>query len=164
MVRSRLVAVIVVLAFGALLIGAGPAAAAQGGNDDTAHACQHGGWASLTDPATRQPFTNQGACVSSGAHGNPPLSASLVASDELGCGGTCWGRIIGTGLQPGAPFTWGASGPTVGLEFLGPIGSDGRVDVAATLPCGQGWGNLQASSTTAAGTPISSNVANSPCG
>ena len=83
---------------------AGPAAA-QGGNDVTAHACQHGGWASLTDPATGQPFTSQGACVSSGAHGNPPLSASLVASDELGCGGTCWGGITGTGLQPGGRFT-----------------------------------------------------------
>ena len=120
MVRSRLVAVVVLLAFGALLIGAGPATAAQGGNDDTAHACQHGGWANLTDPATGQPFTSQGACVSSGAHGSPPLSASLVASDELGCGGTCWGGIIGTGLQPGAPFTWGASAPSVALEFLGP--------------------------------------------
>jgi hypothetical protein len=50
------------------------------------------------------------------------------------------------------------------LEFLGLIGSNGRVDVAAHVPCGHGWGNLQASSTTAAGTPISSNVANSPCG
>jgi hypothetical protein len=164
MVRARLVAMVVVLALGALALGAGPAAAAQGGNDDTAHACQHGGWASLTDPATGQPFTSQGACVSSGAHGNPPLSASLVASDELGCGGTCWGRIIGTGLQPGARFTWSASAPNFGLGFLSSIDSSGRVDVAANLPCGRGWGNLQASSTTAAGTPISSNVANSPCG
>jgi hypothetical protein len=51
-----------------------------------------------------------------------------------------------------------------GLAFLGSIGLSGSVDVAADLPCGEGWGNLQASSTTAAGTPISSNVANSPCG
>src|SRR5690242_14884462 len=109
MVRARVVVVVAVLALGAVVLGAGPAAAAQGGNDDTAHACQHGGWAGLTDPATGQPFTSQGACVSSGAHGNPPLGTSLVASDELGCGGTCWGRIVGTGLQPGAPFSWSAS-------------------------------------------------------
>ena len=164
MVHARLVTMVVVLALGALTLGAGPAAAAQGGNDDTAHACQQGGWANLTDPATGQPFTSQGACVSSGAHGNPPLSASLVASNELGCGGTCWGRITGTGLQPGAGFTWGASSPMFSLAFLGSIGTSGSVDVAADLPCGEGWGNLQASSTTAAGTPISSNVANSPCG
>ena len=164
MVRSRLVAVVVVLAFGALLIGAGPATAAQGGNDDTAHACQHGGWANRTDPATGQPFTSQGACVSSGAHGSPPLSASLVASDELGCGGTCWGRIIGTGLQPGAPFTWGASAPSVALEFLGPIGSDGRVDVAATFALRTGVGQPSGLVDDRRRKPISSNVANSPCG
>ena len=123
MVHARLVTMVVVLALGALTLGAGPAAAAQGGNDDTAHACQQGGWANLTDPATGQPFTSQGACVSSGAHGNPPLSASLVASNELGCGGTCWGRITGTGLQPGAGFTWGASSPMFGLAFLGSIGT-----------------------------------------
>ena len=115
-------------------------------------------------PGHGQPFTSQGACVSSGAHGHLPLSASLVATDELGCGGTCWGRIIGTRLQPGARFTWGASPPHFGLELLSSVDSDGRVDVDAVLPCGQGWGNLQASSTTAAGTPISSNVVNSPCG
>jgi hypothetical protein len=168
MVRARLFATFAVLALAALGLTAGPAAAAQGGNSDTAHACQQGGWQSLTDPATGQPFTSQGACVSSGAHGNPPVSTSLVATQEIECGGACWGTIVGTGLQPGSEYSYGASffrddigGAIAGRGF---VGADGRIDLHIDLACGQGWGGLQASGTTAAGTPISSNVANSPCG
>jgi hypothetical protein len=52
----------------------------------------------------------------------------------------------------------------LGIGFLGTVPDDGRVEIHVDLPCGQEWGGLQAFSTTAAGTPISSNVVNSPCG
>ena len=53
------------LAFAALVmaaVAAGPAVAANG-NSDAAQACQHDGWKTMTDPATGQPFKNQGDCV-----------------------------------------------------------------------------------------------------
>ena len=121
MVHARLVTMVVVLALGALTLGAGPAAAAQGGNDDTAHACQQGGWANLTDPATGQPFTSQGACVSSGAHGKP-------AAERL-AGGLQRARVrrnlLGQDHRHGAPAGSGVHlGRVVADVWLGLLGLD----------------------------------------
>ena len=60
----------VAIAFAALVmaaVAAGPAVASNG-NSDAAHACQHDGWKTMIDPATGQPFKNQGDCVSSATH------------------------------------------------------------------------------------------------
>jgi hypothetical protein len=51
--------------------------AAPGGNSANAHACQKGGWQTL-QTATGDSFTNQGACVSYGAHGGIPFSPSVT--------------------------------------------------------------------------------------
>jgi hypothetical protein len=56
------------LAFVASIIAAGPAAAAKGGNNDTAKRCQNGGWKVLASQMG-QPFKNQGDCVNDGAQG-----------------------------------------------------------------------------------------------
>ena len=49
-------------------VAAGPAAAAKGGNNDTAKQCQRGGWKTLVSQ-TGEPFKNQGDCVNDGARG-----------------------------------------------------------------------------------------------
>ena len=60
--RLRCLVVIGVLAVAVCVAAAGPAAAAKGGNNDTAKACQHGGW--QTPPGV---FANQGDCVNDGS-------------------------------------------------------------------------------------------------
>ena len=60
--RLRCLVVIGALAAAVSLVGAGPAFAAKGGNNDTAKACQHGGWKTLGGA-----FANQGDCVNDGA-------------------------------------------------------------------------------------------------
>ena len=66
----RLVCVVVIgaLAVAVSVVGAGPAVAAKGGNNDTAKLCQKGGWKALVSQ-TRDPFANQGDCVNDGAQG-----------------------------------------------------------------------------------------------
>jgi hypothetical protein len=59
---------LVVIGASAVVVGvvaAGPAVAANGGNNDTAQACQHGGWHNLTSVAGGA-FANQGDCVNDG--------------------------------------------------------------------------------------------------
>jgi hypothetical protein len=67
------------------VVAAGPAAAAKGGNNDTAKACQHGGW-KTHGPAAGGTFANQGDCVNDGAQGSaPPLgSAGQSACQQIG--------------------------------------------------------------------------------
>jgi hypothetical protein len=50
------------LAVAVSVVAAGPALAAKVGNNDTARACQHGGWKTLV-PAAGGAFANQGDCV-----------------------------------------------------------------------------------------------------
>ena len=59
--RLRGLVVIGALAVAVSMVGAGPAFAAKGGNNDTANLCQHGGWNVLGV------FANQGDCVNDGA-------------------------------------------------------------------------------------------------
>ena len=49
-------------------VAAGPAAAAKGGNNDTAKLCQKGGWNTLVSHSGDS-FANVGDCVNDGAHG-----------------------------------------------------------------------------------------------
>ena len=80
--RSLVLMGALALAVGA--IAAGPAAAAKGGNNDTAKRCQKGGWKTLT-AQTGAPFANQGDCVNDGAHGlgAVPPSAGETACDNI---------------------------------------------------------------------------------
>jgi hypothetical protein len=66
--RVRGVFVAGVLAVAVSVIGAGPAVAAKGGNNDTAKQCQKGGWKTLVSE-TGDPFVGQGDCVNDGAQG-----------------------------------------------------------------------------------------------
>jgi hypothetical protein len=60
--RLRCLLVIGAVAAVVSVVAAGPAVAAKGGNNDTAKACQHGGW-----KAFGTLFANQGDCVNDGA-------------------------------------------------------------------------------------------------
>jgi hypothetical protein len=114
------------------------------------------------DPATGQPFKNQGDCVSSAAHSGP---ASLVVTDTVSANGLGWGFVIGSGLAPNSFFSAGASGDHVAFLFTSPVGADGTVNFGPLWQCGQGLGNFHANATTASGDPINSNtIATSPCG
>jgi hypothetical protein len=66
--RLRCLVAIGALAVVVSVVGAGPAFAAKGGNNDTAKACQHGGWKALGT------YANQGDCVNDGAQANSTFS------------------------------------------------------------------------------------------
>ena len=162
MKRVRIAVAIVCAALIVVAVAAGPAAAAPGSNSDAAHACQHDGWKTMVDPATGQPFKNQGDCVSSAAHSGP---ASLVVTDTVSANGLGWGFVIGSGLAPNSFFGAGASGDRVAFFLTAPVGADGTVNFGPLWRCGQGLGNFHANATAASGDPISSNtITTSPCG
>ena len=123
-------------------MGAGPAAAAKGGNSQNAKLCQKGGFADLNDATTGLRFTSQDACVSYGAKGN--TYSSLRATDTVGCGGGCWGTVSGSGLQP-APRSTSSSRPPHSLSSssrarrqtersASPYSPHARKDLAASTP------------------------------
>jgi hypothetical protein len=91
---------------------------------------------------------------------------SLVASTtQYGCGGTCWGSIAGVGLKPGAAITFYATTPINGSFATGAIPASGVLsDDHIELSCGSDWTGVYATTTTAGGAPITSNVVNTPCG
>jgi hypothetical protein len=60
------------LAVAVSAVAAGPAAAAKGGNNDTAKVCQKGTWKTLV-PDTGGTFANQGDRVNDGGQGSPPI-------------------------------------------------------------------------------------------
>jgi hypothetical protein len=66
--RLGCLVVIGVLTAAVSMVGAGPAGAAVGGNNDTANLCQKGGWKTLVSQTGRT-FVNQGDCVNDGAQG-----------------------------------------------------------------------------------------------
>jgi hypothetical protein len=68
-------------------IAAGPATAAKGGNNDTAKACQHGGWKARV-PDAGGTFANQGDCVNDGAQSRPPSLGNAGQGACQGIGGT----------------------------------------------------------------------------
>ena len=72
-------------------VAAGPAAAAKGGNNDTAKQCQRGGWKTLASQ-TGEPFKNQGDCVNDGAHG---LGAAQASAGETACA-----KLTGSSFTP----------------------------------------------------------------
>jgi hypothetical protein len=83
------------------LVAAGPAAAAKGGNNDNAHACQQGGATGLFETETGLPFKNPGDCASHGAKGRP-FTALSVVMNQYTCfsNETCFGTVNASGLDP----------------------------------------------------------------
>ena len=78
--RLRCLVVIGALAVAVSVVGAGPAFAAKGGNNDAANLCQHGGWRAFGTL-----FANQGDCVNDGAKGSAPFgTAGKAACDGIG--------------------------------------------------------------------------------
>jgi hypothetical protein len=69
--RLKCLMVIGTLTVAVSAVAAGPAAAAKGGNNDTAKVCQKGGWQNLV-PDRGGKFANQGDCVNDGAQGSAP--------------------------------------------------------------------------------------------
>jgi hypothetical protein len=80
-----------VLAVAVSGVGAGPAVAAKGGNNDTAQLCQHGGWKAFGT------YANQGDCVNDGAQGSPPFGAAGKAACDA-----VHGKFIPIGGEPRA--------------------------------------------------------------
>jgi hypothetical protein len=82
--RLKCLVTIGVLAMAVSVVGAGPAFAAKGGNNDTAKACQQGGWMNLVHVAGGA-LANQGDCVNDGAQGSPPVAvAGQSACQQIG--------------------------------------------------------------------------------
>ena len=79
MQRLRWLVVVGAVALVLGLVEAGPAAAAKGGNNDAAKACQRGGWQALV-ARTGEAFRNQGDCVNDGAQANPPFGTQGKAA------------------------------------------------------------------------------------
>ena len=77
--RLRRVLVGGMLAVAVCAVAAGPAAAAKGGNNDTAKLCQKGTWNTLV-PDAGGTFVNQGDCVNDGAQGSAPFGAAGQAA------------------------------------------------------------------------------------
>ena len=82
--RLRCLVVIGALAVAVSVVGAGSAFAAKGGNNDTAKACQHGGWKAFG----RTCFANQGDCVNDGAKGSAPFGTAGKAACTDGINGS----------------------------------------------------------------------------
>jgi hypothetical protein len=130
--------VIGALAVAVSMVGAGPAFAVKGGNNDNAHACQQGGFANRFDGETGRPFTNAGDCANNGAQDQPSAFLALDVSDSYPCPNTndfCWGRVDAGGLANGA--IWKVENPsTHALLASGNADSTGSVnDVILNLPC-----------------------------
>ena len=69
--RLKCLVVIGALTIAVSAVAAGPAAAAKGGNNDTAKQCQKGGWKTLASP-TGEPFKNQATASTTGPRALAP--------------------------------------------------------------------------------------------
>lgn len=123
-------------------VNAGPAVAAKGGNNDSAHLCQHGAWKALLSHSAA-PFSNQGDCVNYGAQridGQPDPTDLQSVCESLSGGsftdgdseGLIWECVYNTPPEPSQPATLsqacGISGR--GLFITGPI--NGKTDAQCT--------------------------------
>lgn len=93
------------------------------------------------------------------------LSAQLVMTAQQS--GGSWGFVSGSGLKPGAEFDIHATNDSINDS----VTNTGFVDGNGTIPssgpifsCGFNWHNVYTTSTAADGSPITSNVVNTPCG
>ncbi|MGA7417180.1 MAG: hypothetical protein WBW80_04235 [Acidimicrobiales bacterium] len=161
---------VVALVLMPVLIFAGPAAAAKGGNKATVEQCKQ---------SADMGFRNLGQCVSSGAKGVlpelPPRLAILpdiyTVKNDPNCGGpgeSCWGTVDGVSLKPTSLVTLTEvqnNGQNVTSTLH--VESDGIVDLQLRLACGDnapdGITSVQASGTTASDVDINTPVVSKPC-
>jgi hypothetical protein len=88
----------------------------------------------------------------------------VMRENTYNCGATCWGSYSGAGLEVGATVNVYATAPFSGLVSSGVVANDGTAGGDLGLTCNHGWAGDYATSTTAAGVTITSNIVNSPCG
>ena len=135
--RLKCVLVAGTLAVAACGVAAGPAVAANGGNNDNAHACQQGGHESLFEAGTGNPFKNAGDCASHGGRGGTlrllEIDPSRRTCDPVTTD-ICWGTIEGSGLGANTPWAVHVVGMTE-LWMTGNADANGNVDVNLMLPC-----------------------------
>jgi hypothetical protein len=166
--RLRCFVAIGALAVAVSVVGAGPAFAAKGGNNDNAHACQQGGHESRFEAETGRPFNNAGDCASHGAKGGITtflvIDPSSYTCTNSTSGATCWGTINAAGLFKNigwAVFPEGGSNDVKSgnADAVGGVGP-----LALNLPCHQGFSDVFAISSTSQGAPIESKPVGSSCG
>ena len=153
----RLMLVVASVALMPVLIFAGPAAAAKGGNKATVEQCKQ---------SADMGFRNLGQCVSSGAKGGSSASLQIQPLPLHPCvsGGPangCFGTVVGSGLQPGGTVFIEGNNFTDAL-FVD-VSASGSVDEEVPISCGEGTGHVVATGLLAGGGTISSVPVNSPC-
>lgn len=104
--------------------------AAKGGNSENAKRCQKGGWQHLQN-SDGIPFSSQGECVASGAHGEgvEAIPSITVSFPSLG-GGYCNASATLTGFAANSSFayeaTWGNPDNDIrGGPISGSVSTDG---------------------------------------
>ena len=147
MARLKVLSVAAGVAVAVSVVAAGPAAAAKGGNSETAHACQQGGHEHRLDGATHRPFKNAGDCVNNGAKGEDS-EYLFIDPSSYGClppmTGVCWGTLDANGLSAGEQWQvfFPADGPPPDSRTppfrSGTAESSEDFEVLLNLPCGQG--------------------------
>ena len=88
---------------------------------------------------------------------------NLYQGFEYECAGPCWGRVIGSGLQPNGDVEICASAPVDGCFATLTADFAGAIDANLNLGCGGGWTGVYAKSTTQGGAAIQSEALDSLC-
>jgi hypothetical protein len=166
--RLRCLVVIGALTVAVSVVAAGLAAAAKGGNSDNAHACQQGGSGGLAEAETGNPFKNAGDCTSHGAQGGATAGLQ-IDTGTYSCPPphsnlTCWGTVIGSGLQPGSPWTVldVFSGATLAEGTAPPEGANAKLNLQCIRHAEVEFSTMAVSS--AGQTLVGSFTLMSPCG
>ena len=169
MERLRCVLVAGMVAVAVCVVAAGPAAAAKGGNSGNAHGCQQGGHETLVAAETPLvPFKNAGDCTSHGAQGGATAGLQ-IDTGTYSCPPphsnlTCWGTVIGSGLQPGSPWTVvdAFSGATLAEGTAPPEGANAKLNLQCIRHAEVEFSTMAVSS--AGQTLVGSFTLLSPCG
>jgi hypothetical protein len=127
----------------ALTLMAGAALPANAAAPDISP-CTNGGYVHYVDPATGQPYSNQGRCVSTVARNGqlvpvlPPLTFGGWAYNDLTDPNACRVSIFLNGAVAGAtyPVTWLIGGQVVDTQSVVP-GETTLVAVYQPVPVGQ---------------------------
>jgi hypothetical protein len=133
--------------------------------------CTRGQWQYLYT-STGEPFTDQRSCQSYASSGGTLAGIIALgthfpapACDFNGGTNDCWAEYLGFGLQPGSltvAFTRFDSEPYF-MADSALVASDGTVSNGPMFGCGFGLTTFYVTGFLADGTPITSNIATSPC-
>jgi len=138
----------------------------HGDHDRPSSACAGLGYQNLVRAETGIGFSSRAECVQHGALGGSYSLLTVDTSAQYPCdSGTCWGVLIGQGLQPVSEVivNW-SGGPGGSGEFAAFADNEGDVDdTALNLACGASISDVRAMGTTSGGLSIMSTVATAPC-